>query len=208
VDRVSQLHLRRNNAVAQHIWQCSTAGARFSSTAGCGRQVSDEVDFTLAALGGKRPTRRDLSGCRLREASLGRPICARPCCAAPTSVATDHRTRLTTPTCVARPWTLAVDTASRPVCASTFHKPWRLRWRTGFAWTPDSSPHSSSLEPDPPPDDGTVDDHNTRASPCRTAMRSWCGSVLVLWVGRTWYQPVRVIVDASAKPTGGSGHDN
>jgi hypothetical protein len=42
--------------------------------------VFDEVDFTLAVLGGADLRGVDLSGCRLRETGLVGPTCARRCC--------------------------------------------------------------------------------------------------------------------------------
>jgi hypothetical protein len=52
----------------------------------------DEVDFTLAGLGGNDLRGVDLSGCRCGRPAWCRPTCARRCCAAPTSVA--HGLRL------------------------------------------------------------------------------------------------------------------
>ena len=44
----------------------------------------DEVDFTLAVLGGNDLRGVDFSGCRLARPAWCKPICAKPCCAAPT----------------------------------------------------------------------------------------------------------------------------
>ena len=100
----------------------------------------DEVDFSLAVLGGNDLRGVDLSGCRLRETSL---------------VETDLRKAVlrgadlspargppapgwTTPTCGARPWTRRCGrTASLAGARVDVRKRWPLRWRTGCAWTRD-----------------------------------------------------------------------
>src|SRR5262245_8296968 len=141
--------------------QCSMLGSVF---VGCRMRpiTFDEVDFTLAVLGGNDLRGVDLSGCRLRETSL---------------VETDLRKAVLrgtdlsgagppapgsmTPTCAARPWTPRYG-ERRPwrVRASTSAKPWPLRWLTGCVWkevwTPDRTSRSA-LEPGAPPHDGEVD---------------------------------------------------
>lgn len=116
--------------------QCSLLGSVFVH---CRlRPISfDEVDFTLAVLGGNDLRGVDLSGCRLREASLvGTDLRKAVLCGADLSGArttgarldnADLRGATVDPRCGGRRrW---------PAPGSTSARRWRLRWRTGYCWT-------------------------------------------------------------------------
>lgn len=115
--------------------QCSMLGSVFVA---CRLRplTLDDVDFTLAVLGGNDLRGLNLTGCRLRETSLV-DTDLRKCVlrGADLSGARTTAPGWMTPTCGARPWTRYCGGPRRWwVRVSTSTKPWPLRRRTGCAW--------------------------------------------------------------------------